>query len=93
MVGGEGTVIDLSLGGCRISGQGTVKPGTMLELRVQLPDHPHHLEIGLAAVRWAKNAEFGVEFLQVRKDVEADLRQIIARLEGEEGSEGSGPAQ
>lgn len=86
MVGGEGTVTDLSVGGCRITGGGAVTPGSMLEMRFQLPEQPLPLEIGLAAVRWAKGPEFGVEFLQMRKDVEERLRQFIATLEGGQGS-------
>ncbi len=84
MVGGEGTVTDLSLGGCRITGQATVTPGSMLEMRFQLPDQPLPLEIGLATVRWAKGPEFGVEFLQVRKEVEERLRQFMETLERDE---------
>lgn len=86
MVGGEGTVMDLSAGGCRIAGQGAVPPGSMLELRFQLPGQPTPLEIGLATVRWAKGPDIGVEFLQVRKDVEERLRQFIASLEQEQGA-------
>ncbi len=93
MIGGEGTVIDLSVNGCRITGQGDVPPGSMLEVRFQLPDQSPPVDIGLATVRWAKGPEFGVEFLQVRKDVEERLRQFIATLEGDQGGEGSGSAQ
>ena len=72
---------DLSKGGCRISTEANVSAGTMLEMRLQLPDQKPSLEIGLATVRWVKGAEFGVEFLQVRKDVEERLRQFITELE------------
>lgn len=83
MVGGEGTVLDFSLGGCRVSGQGNVAPGTMLEMRLQLPNEENPLDIGLATVRWAKGPDFGVEFLQLRKEVAERLRQFVAALEAE----------
>ena len=76
----------MSAGGCRITGQGNVPPGSMLELRFQLPGQRTPLEIGLATVRWVKGPDFGVEFLQIRKDVEERLSQFIATLEQEQGT-------
>ncbi len=93
MTAGEGTVVDFSLGGCRITWDGSVTPGSMLEMRFQLPEQSSPVDIGLATVRWARGTEFGVEFLQVRKEVEQRLRQYVSTLKAEQEGEGSGPVQ
>lgn len=80
MVAGVGTVTDLSVGGCRVATETAVTSGTMLEMRLQLPDGQPVLEIGLATVRWARGGEFGVEFLRLGGDVRERMQLLLDQL-------------
>ncbi len=89
MVAGEGMVTDLSLGGCRIESDAAVKPGTVVEVRMELAEKGAHLYISMAVVRWKKGNEFGLEFLKVAYDAEALIRELLEHVGGEPTPEGS----
>ena len=61
---GEGTLADLSVRGCRVESRAVVKTGTALQLQLYLPDETAHLAT-VAAVRWARGAAFGAEFVDM----------------------------
>lgn len=84
MVAGEGTVTDLSEGGCRVRSQANLTPGMVLELRLHLPDQKSSAEIRIAAVRWKQEGEFGIEFLQVRTDVLDRIRESLKDADTEQ---------
>lgn len=84
MIAGEGTVTDLSEGGCCVRSQAPMTPGAVLELRLHLPDQKSTAEIRLAAVRWKREGEFGIEFLQVRTDVLDRIRQSLKDADTEQ---------
>lgn len=81
IVGGEGTLIDLSIRGCRVDSETKVQPGINLELRIHLPDHEPPIQIELAAVRWTRGREFGLEFTSLDTDQRERLRQVVRDLE------------
>ncbi|MBI4400812.1 MAG: PilZ domain-containing protein [Nitrospirae bacterium] len=74
---GDGRLLDLSTGGCKVASDKTVQKGTFLGLRVQLPDSGSPLEIEQAEVRWALGQKFGVEFLRMRAEEQGRLNQLI----------------
>ena len=49
---GEGTVLNVSLGGWKVASDQAVQPGSSLALRIALPDHHMPMKIEVAAVRW-----------------------------------------
>lgn len=81
VVGGEGTLLDLSIRGCRVDSETQVQPGTNLELRIHLPDHEPPIQVELASVRWARGREFGLEFTSMDTDQRERLRQVVRDLE------------
>ena len=61
-VTGEGRVINLSAHGCALRTNTTMEDGILLTLQMQLvPNTP--VQIEMARIRWAKNDEYGIEFL------------------------------
>lgn len=62
---GDGTVRNLSTGGCAVRSAQNVQQGMYLSLRLSLPGEDEPVKVDLATVRWAAEGAFGVEFLQM----------------------------
>ncbi|HKT34621.1 MAG TPA: PilZ domain-containing protein [Nitrospira sp.] len=60
---GEGRVINISLNGCAIRSSARVEEGDLIALQLELAPTAQIIQIEMARVRWAKNDEFGIEFL------------------------------
>lgn len=86
-VTGEGTLVNISLGGYKIvvSDQ-TVPNGTYLSLLVHIPGEGSHVEVELAVVRWSKGQEFGLEFLRMGAKEQERLRRYIRSLQANSSS-------
>ena len=84
---GTGTMLDLSLGGCRIESPVTVESGVSLELRIYAPDIEWPLMIEAASVQWVSGQTFGLAFFQIRETEEERLGQVISNLMEEMGGE------
>lgn len=78
---GEGTVYNLSRGGCAIRSKHTVQPGTYLSLRLHLPDATTPVIIDMAVARWMQTHQFGLEFMLVHEGEASRLSQFMATLE------------
>ena len=77
-----GTVTDLSMGGCKVGSPTPVDTGTYIEMRIYIMDAPEFpLKVDQAVVRWAKEQEFGVEFISMRPEEEERLRRFVSTLE------------
>ena len=74
---GEGTVLNLSVGGCKVQSDTRVSLGTDVRLRIMMPDEEQPLEIKRAAVRWTSGQEFGLEFTFVEAEGELRLRHFV----------------
>ncbi|MFQ5991679.1 MAG: PilZ domain-containing protein [Nitrospiraceae bacterium] len=83
-IAGEGTVVDMSVGGWRVRVQSptVVREGTYLTLRMAPPDNePTMMEIALAVVRWSEGGEFGLEYLVIGAEARERLRRFVKSLE------------
>ncbi|HET8579852.1 MAG TPA: PilZ domain-containing protein [Nitrospiraceae bacterium] len=80
-VAGEGTVVDLSLGGCRVESELRVPTRIDLELLIYVPDVEEPIRIGWAPVQWARDHDFGVKFARVAPDQQKRLRRVLQTLE------------
>lgn len=83
-IAGEGTVVDMSVGGWRIRVQSdtVVRKGTYLTLRMTPPDNdPTVMEVPLAVVRWSEGGEFGLEYLVIGAEAQQRLRRFVKSLE------------
>lgn len=81
IVGGEGTMIDLSIRGCRVESQTEVRSGTSLEIRVQISEEEPPLKIQEAVVRWSRVQQFGLEFVTMAPEEWARLQHTVTQLE------------
>ena len=78
---GEGQVINLSLRGCCINSTMDVKPGTTLQLQLQVFSDKPPVQIDRAIVHWRATTYFGVEFIGLSPESEARLQDIVKQLE------------
>lgn len=83
MVGGEGSLVDLSLRGCRIESPADVQPGASLELRIVAIEHEPPIQIQAAIVRWSRGQQFGLEFEVIASTEWAHLQDIVKQIEME----------
>jgi hypothetical protein len=81
VVGGVGSLMDLSLRGCRIATLIEVHPGTALELRIHLSDEEPPLKVDQGVVRWYRDKQFGLEFASLKPEEWARLQHTVKDLE------------
>ena len=78
VVEGMGTVLDLSLGGCRVEAPIAMEPHLLVELRIYIPDLEWPLMVDRAVVQWVKENTFGLRFLGLRPAENDRLAQVLA---------------
>ena len=79
---GHGTVWNLSLTGCRFSGNLPLRVGEVCSLTVILPAYqPIYVTAGI--VRWVRGEEYGVETLVIDDESQEDLDEYLSRREYE----------
>lgn len=77
---GSGYLLDLSLRGCRLLGDSQLMSGSILTLRVTIPDHAEALLIDAARVRWIHEHAAGIEFPHISAAQMRQLRKVVAGL-------------
>ena len=73
----EGSICDLAINGCRLISPVPVPVNTYLEVWLQISPTAPRILVELAAVRWARDHELGIEFLNLRPEHKAKLKEII----------------
>src|SRR5262245_42930104 len=81
LVSGEGNLADLSIRGCRVHSPVEVKPGTVLQLRIDVSSGEPPIRVSQALVRWYRDGGFGVEFSNLTPDEWARLQHVVKELE------------
>lgn len=74
----QGTMFDISTGGCAVISTVSVKPGASLTLWIRAPDLGSAITVHSAEVRWANHGEFGVEFLDLTDVDRSRLRRFLS---------------
>lgn len=74
----DGTLLDLSRQGARLRINRLFEPGQKLALMLNLPWDEPPVEVRLAAVKWTKDNNVGVEFLKVGDDDRVSLDVFLA---------------
>ena len=91
---GVGTILDVSLMGCRLAGTMPPKPGLRLSVTLYPSYQDRAILVEEARVKWIADEQFGIEFVKVRT---ADLQWLIGYLDQAERRKsfkaiaGSGP--
>lgn len=78
---GDGQVVDVSMGGCKVRSDATVPTGSYLELRIYVPNEDSPLKIDLAVARWSIGRECGLEFIRMHPEQQEQLRRLVQNLE------------
>lgn len=81
LVGGEGSIVDLSIRGCRIESSIDVQPGASLDIRMKVIENEPPIHIQAAIVRWSRGGEFGLEFEVIVPTEWAHLLDFVKKLE------------
>jgi hypothetical protein len=81
MVSGEGSLLDLSIRGCRIESLIAVKSGATLEVRIEAIKHCPPIQIEAAVVRWSREREFGLEFEVIAPTEWTHLQDVVKQIE------------
>ena len=77
---GEGTILNLSPGGCMIVSDTPVLNGQPYQLIIQSPSALAPITIDSALVRWAHGHEFGLKIVSIGPDQEERLLEFFRRL-------------
>jgi hypothetical protein len=77
---GQGTVLNLSLYGWKLSGDVPLRVGQTCSLTVNLPNQSS-IVVTAAIVRWVRGQEYGLETLVADKQTHSLVEQVIKRLE------------
>jgi hypothetical protein len=77
---GEGTVLDLSMEGCKVSSNRPVID-VYMEMFIYFPEQIPPLPVELAVIRWSKGPILGLEFIRIADRHQARLRQHLQDLE------------
>ncbi len=75
----DGVVLDLSLGGCRMTSTSPVSSHTSMDLHLR-PDHHAPVYVATAVVRWVRDSMFGVEFTGIPDFESGTLTRLLWSL-------------
>lgn len=92
-VSGEGTVFNVSLGGCAVQSRVSVSDGMLVSLRIVSQEGDYPINVEMARVRWATTNEFGVEFLMVMSKEREKLERILRTAASQSVSTDTTPSQ
>ena len=73
----EGTMFDLSAGGCAVTSAAAVHPGVGVTLLIRATDLAALITVQFATVRWTHHGEFGVEFVSLTELDRSRLRRLL----------------
>lgn len=83
---GEGTIFNLSEGGCAIESGHDVQVGDAITLRLYIPTDKQPVQITQAGVTWRAGSDFGVEFVQMDPEHKERLNRVLAGLAQQSGT-------
>ncbi|BCA54860.1 hypothetical protein W02_20000 [Nitrospira sp. KM1] len=73
----EGTMFDLSAGGCAVASMTSVQSGSAIRILIRATDLGSPITIESGAVRWSEHGEFGVEFVGVSELDQSRLHRLL----------------
>lgn len=77
---GEGTLVDLSLGGCRLLSDIPLKIGERYHLILQVSKKSHPIIVEAAVVPWIHEHTHGLKFTSMQPIHESHLRELLREL-------------
>jgi c-di-GMP-binding flagellar brake protein YcgR len=77
---GEGTLIDLSLGGCRLTSDVPLEIGEQYRLILQVSSDRRPIPVEAAVVRWTQDKTYGLKFTALQSDDESRLQELLLEI-------------
>lgn len=77
---GEGTLIDLSLGGCRLRSDVPLEIGEQYRLILQVSSERRPIPVEAAVVRWTQDKTYGLKFTALQSDDESRLQELLLEI-------------
>lgn len=74
---GEGTLLDLSLGGCRLHSDIPLEISERYNLILQISKKPRPIIVEAAIVRWTQENTYGLKFTSMQSIHESHLRELL----------------
>jgi len=74
---GEATLLDLSVGGCRIQSDIALTLGKEYSLILQLSRDNRPIRVETAVVRWLKDGTYGLKFMVLHSQEEIRIKELI----------------
>ena len=76
---GEGKVVDLSVGGCRLNSDIQLKKETILKLDIRVPDEARTISVEGALVRTSQPTFLGLQFLRFSGNDQRRLGKVMLK--------------
>jgi len=77
---GEGKLIDLSLGGCRLQSDIPLEISGRYHLILQVSKKPRPIIVEAAVVRWTQENTYGLKFTSLQSIHEPHLRELLLEI-------------
>ena|SRR5688572_21502390 len=77
---GNGSVIDVSMGGCTFQTEARLEEGSIVQVRLQFSNDIPPINIEAAVVRSIKEGRTGLEFLRIENSERERLQRVIRGL-------------
>lgn len=77
---GEGTLLDLSLGGCRLHSDIPLEISERYHLILQVSKKPRPIIVEAAIVRWTQENTYGLKFTTMQSTHESHLRELLLEI-------------
>lgn len=77
----EGTILNLSIVGCRARTAAIIKKDDCLGVLIDIPTYDRPLYVSRAEVRWSDGQDFGMEFIQMEMEDQQRLGETIRASE------------
>jgi hypothetical protein len=74
---GEGTLIELSRGGCRLLSDIPLEVGEPYHLILQVSKKSRPIVVETAVVRWAQESTYGLNFDSIQSPHDSTLRELL----------------
>ena len=81
----EGTILNLSIGGCRIRTTFMVKKDDSIGVLIEIPKYDRPLYVSRAEIRWSDGQDFGMEFIQMEMEDQQRLGETVRAIEAATG--------
>ena len=77
----KGTILNLSVGGCRIRTTFMIKKDDCLGVLIDIPKYDRPLYVSRAEVRWSDGQNFGMEFIQMEMEDQQRLGETVRAID------------